>query len=219
MVFTPLRTSEDTNRANWIAFLIGFIGCVINLVSSVFSIGEIQFPPNLMYFGHCQVLGVFGFRLLSVARSMFLDINTVVWGEVIYGYVEWKKRTTLTPEVNKSAISAEVLPSGGGVSSSNANSRNGNPDGTRMLAIKVMVMDSEVMGGSSDTRVCNRSGRARFTPLDRPDRFRVGKYSKVNRSDRFENEMDPTRVPGSGMKREINFLPSYNIDSRFNCSY
>src|SRR5437762_13076113 len=82
-------------------------------------------------------------------------------------------------------------------------------------------------------RVGIRSGRARFTPLDRldrlnvgpkidsdrPDHFRIGKYSKVNRSDRFENEMDPTRVPGSGMKREINFLPSYNIDSRFNCSY
>src|SRR5947207_15726211 len=83
------------------------------------------------------------------------------------------------------------------------------------------------------SRVGIRSGRARFTPLDRvdrlkvgpridsdrPDRFRVGKYSKVNRSDRFENEMGPTRVPGPGMKREVNFLPSYNIDSHFNCSY
>jgi hypothetical protein len=82
-------------------------------------------------------------------------------------------------------------------------------------------------------RIGNRSCRARFNPLDRldrlkvspridldrPDRFRVGKYSKVNRSDRFENEMDPTRVPGSGMKQEINFLPSCNIDSRFNCGY
>ena len=87
--------------------------------------------------------------------------------------------------------------------------------------------------GVIEIRVGIRSGRSRFTPLDRldrlnvgpkidsdrPDRFRIGKYSKVNRSDRFENEMDPTRVPGSGMKREINFLPSYNIDSRFNCSY
>jgi hypothetical protein len=59
-------------------------------------------------------------------------------------------------------------------------------------------------------RVCIRSGRARFTPLDRldrlkfgpridpdrPDRFRVGKYSKVNRSDRFENEMDRPEFPG-----------------------
>jgi hypothetical protein len=82
-------------------------------------------------------------------------------------------------------------------------------------------------------RVGIRLGRARFTPLDRldrlkvgpridsdrPDRFGVGKYSKVNRSDRFENEMGPTRVPGLGMKREVNFLPSYSIDSRFNYSY
>jgi hypothetical protein len=56
------------------------------------------------------------------------------------------------------------------------------------------------------SRVGNRSGRTRFAPLDRldrlkvgpridpdpPDRLGVGKYSKVNRSDRFENEMDPT---------------------------
>jgi hypothetical protein len=62
-----------------------------------------------------------------------------------------------------------------------------------------------------------RSRRARFTPLDRVDRlkvgpiidsdrldhFRIGKYSKINRSDRFENKMDPTRVPGPGMKQEI----------------
>jgi hypothetical protein len=59
--------------------------------------------------------------------------------------------------------------------------------------------------GSESIRVGIWSGRARFTPLDRvdrlkvgpridsdrPDRFRVGKYSKVNRPDRFENEMGP----------------------------
>jgi hypothetical protein len=86
---------------------------------------------------------------------------------------------------------------------------------------------------SINSRVGIRSGRARFTPLDRvdrlnvgpridsdrPDRFRVGKHSKINRSDRFENKMGPTRVPGPGMKREVNFLPSYSIDSCFNCSY
>src|SRR5271167_2498243 len=74
-------------------------------------------------------------------------------------------------------------------------------------------------GHALTTRVGIRSGRARFTPLDRldrlkvgpridsdrPDRFKVGNYSKVNRSDRFENEIGPTRVPGSGMKREITF--------------
>jgi hypothetical protein len=57
------------------------------------------------------------------------------------------------------------------------------------------------------SRVGIRSGRARFIPLDRvdrlkvgpridldrPDRFRVGKYSKINRSDRFENVMASTR--------------------------
>ena len=96
-----------------------------------------------------------------------------------------------------------------------------------------MALSMYTEGGSVAIRVGIRSGRARFTPLDRvdrlkvgpridsdrPDRFRVGKYSKVNRSDRFENEMGPTRVPGPGMKREVNFLPSYSIDSRFNCSY
>src|SRR5437762_9761748 len=101
-----------------------------------------------------------------------------------------------------------------------------------MLEVLDVDMTEKVLE-SIGNRVGIRSGQAWFTPLDRvdrlkvgpridsdrPDRFRVGKYSKVNRSDRFENEMGPTRVPSPGMKREVNFLPSYNIDSHFNCSY
>lgn len=128
MVFTALGISKDANRANWIAFIVGFIGCVISLVSSVFSIGELKVPPNLMYFGHWGV-GVFGFCLASVVRSIFMDI-ILVSGEVIYRYVGLRRRITQTPELSQSAISGgEVLPSGEGVSSSDASSGNGNLDG------------------------------------------------------------------------------------------
>ena len=129
MVFAALGTSKDANRANWITFIIGFIGCGISLVSSVFSIGELKVPPNLMYFGHWGV-GVFGFCLASVVRSMFMDIF-LVSGEVIYRYVGLRRRITQTPEVTQSGISSEeVPPSGEGASSSSdPNSGNGNSDG------------------------------------------------------------------------------------------
>lgn len=124
MVFAVLLTSKDATRANWITFVVGLIGCVISLISSVFSIGELKIPANLLWIGHWGV-GVFGFCLASVVRSMFLDI-IMICGEATYKYVKLKERT---PRRLEAGVGEDVPPSGGGGSSGDANSGDGNSGG------------------------------------------------------------------------------------------
>lgn len=107
---------------------------------------------NLMWFCHWGV-GVFGFCLARVVRSMFLDIS-VICGETNCRYVKLKERTLWKLEARQYGINREALPNGGGASSDDASSGNGNPGGGEITGDEGSG-DGDIVeegdGGGSDT--------------------------------------------------------------------